>query len=85
MPSGKQFVGSLDAGQFWEWFTFGWPSNWLVQWSVRPSPGFLGNVALRALTTERASDGTLTYFLTVWNIGDSPIDFEAWFDFTVMS
>jgi hypothetical protein len=72
-----QFTGTLDPGQYQAWYTWGWLREYVVQWSVRPSPGQVGTVALRALAVEAADDGTLTYVLTVWNVGSEPVNFEA--------
>jgi hypothetical protein len=72
-----QFTGTLNPGQYQEWTTWGWDREFLVDWSVRPTPGQVGTVALRALAVEAAEDGTLTYWLTVWNVGNRPITFEA--------
>lgn len=77
MTAHLQFSGTLQAGQYTEWVTSGWPRDKFVQWSVRPSVGQVGNVTLRALTTEAVGDGTLNYHLTVWNIGTTPVNFEA--------
>ncbi len=81
MPAGTQFTGGLDPGQYQVWFTSGWAREFLVRWSVRPSSGQVGNVVLRALTVEAAQDGTLTYHLTVWNIGSTPVTFDALYEY----
>ena len=81
MPVGTQFTGSLTPGQFQVWFTTGWARDSLVRWFVRPSSGQVGNVVLRALTVEAAPDGTLTYHLTVWNIGSTPVTFDALYEY----
>ncbi|HXZ02408.1 MAG TPA: hypothetical protein VEI03_20600 [Stellaceae bacterium] len=72
-----QFTGSLDPGQYEVWTTYGWNREFLMEWSVRPRPGQIGEVALRALAVEATDDGTLTYWLTVWNVGQQSVDFEA--------
>jgi hypothetical protein len=72
-----QFSGTLDPGQYQEWGTSGWSPDIFVQWSVRPSAGQVGIVSLRALAVESAEDGTLTYVLTVWNVGPGPVTFDA--------
>jgi hypothetical protein len=81
MPIGKQFTGSLQSGQYWEWYTWGWPRDLFVNWSVRPSTGQVGNVTLRALAVEVVADGTLTYHLTVWNVSAHPITFDAYYEY----
>ena len=82
MATGVQFTGKLDPGQHKEWFTHGWDRDVCVSWSVRPRPGHRGKVALRALTIEAGTDDTLTYRLTVWNVGSDPIQFDAVYSFT---
>jgi hypothetical protein len=72
-----QFSGTLEAHQYQEWYTWGWLPDVVVQWTVRPSPGQVGSVSLRALATDTADDGTLTYRLTVWNVGDQNVSFDA--------
>jgi hypothetical protein len=75
-----QFTGDLDPGQYQEWFTYGWDRSLFVMWSVRTRPGHVGNVSLRALSVETAQDGTLTYWLTVWNVGSARVSFEALYE-----
>jgi hypothetical protein len=72
-----QFTGTLQPGQYQVWYTWGWPREFVVDWTVRPSPGQVGIVSLRALAIEAADDGTLTYTLTVWNVGEASVDFDA--------
>lgn len=72
-----QFSGTLNVGQFQVWSTWGWSREFFVNWSVRPSPGNIGLVSLRALAVEAAKDGTLSYVLTVWNVGTKPVRFDA--------
>jgi hypothetical protein len=72
-----QFSGTLEPGQYQEWFTYGWSREFLVEWSVRPSADAGGPISLRALAIESADDGTLTYYLTVWNVGRQTVNFDA--------
>ena len=67
--------GTLNAGQSRTWFTHSWSRNWLVQWSVRPTAS--GGRVSWSERIERASNGTLTYFITVRNVGSAPTTFEA--------
>jgi hypothetical protein len=71
------FSGTLLAGQYQDFATTGWPLEFFVQWSVRPSYNYTGAVALRALAVEQGDDMTLTYVLTVWNIGQESVQFDA--------
>ena len=38
-------------------------------------------MVLRALTVEAVNDGTLTYHLTVWNIGSAAVTFDALYQY----
>lgn len=73
--TGTQFTGTLDPGRSQTWLTHSWPPTWLVQWSVRPRTA-LGRVTWSE-RIERASNGTLTYFITVSNVGGVRTSFEA--------
>jgi hypothetical protein len=81
MPVLTQFSGTLQGGEFHPWRTYGWSRDQFVNWSVRPSVGQVGQVVLRALAVEADEDGTLSYILTVWNLGRSAISFDALFEF----
>lgn len=85
MPVGTQFTASLDPGQYQVWATWGWGREFRVEWSVRPSSGQVGNVVLRALTVEAVADGSLTYHLTVWNIGSAAVTFDALYQYDGVS
>ncbi|MEE9296712.1 MAG: hypothetical protein V3W34_17350 [Phycisphaerae bacterium] len=73
--TGTQFTGTLSSGQAQTWFTHSWSPTWHVHWSVRPRTP-LGRVTWSE-RIERASNGTLTYFITVRNVGSVTTSFEA--------
>jgi hypothetical protein len=75
----KQFSGTLTSGEYNEWTCWGNSTDVILQWAVRPSPGQIGNVVLRALTVETTKDGKINYNLTVWNIGTDPVTFDAYY------
>ncbi len=70
-----QFVGSLNAGQTQTWFTFNWPSDWFVNWSLRPTTS--GGKIKWDVAIERAPNNTFTYWLTVTNVGPGATNFEG--------
>jgi len=70
-----QFVGSLNAGQTQTWFTFNWPSDWFVSWSLRPTTS--GGKIKWDVAVERAPNNTFTYWLTVTNVGPGATNFEG--------
>lgn len=74
-----QFTGTLAPGQTQTWFTWGWPQNWFVVWSVRPTTD-QGEVSLDRLDVELESTG-ITYHLTIANTGSQPATFEAKYGF----
>jgi hypothetical protein len=70
-----QFTGSLNAGQTQSWFTYNWPTDWFVAWSLRPTTS--GGKVKWDVAIERAGNGTFTYWLTVSNVGPGSTTFEA--------
>ena len=73
--TGTQFTGSLAVGQTRTWSTYNWSRTWNVQWSVRPTTS--GGRVSWFERIERASNGRLTYLITVRNAGGVPTAFEA--------
>ena len=73
--TGTQFTGSLTTGQARTWFTHSWSRTWLVNWSVRPTTA--GGRVTWSQRIQRASNGTLTYWITVRNVGSVSTSFEA--------
>lgn len=73
--TGTQFTGSLSPGQTKTWFTHSWSPTWMVDWSVRPTTS-QGRVNWSE-RVERASNGTLTYWLSITNVGSVTTGFEA--------
>ncbi len=73
--TGTQFSGSLLVGQARTWTTYNWSRTWTVNWSVRPTTS--GGRVTWSERVERAANGTLTYLITVRNVGSVPTGFEA--------
>jgi hypothetical protein len=76
-----QFTATIGAGQGHTWFTWGWPRNWFVVWSIRPLTNG-GQVILDSVDVELAPPG-FTYHLTISNPGPNPATFEAKYGFVV--
>jgi photosystem II stability/assembly factor-like uncharacterized protein len=70
-----QFTGTLAPGETQYWFTWGWPQNWFVDWSIRPTTN-QGFVSLDSVDVELEPSG-FTYHLTISNTGSQPAAFEA--------
>jgi len=76
---GTQFSATLGPGQGHSWFTWGWPTNWFVIWSIRPVTNG-GQVMLDSVDVQLAPPG-YTYTLTITNTGSEPAAFEAKYAF----
>jgi photosystem II stability/assembly factor-like uncharacterized protein len=74
-----QFVGTLSPGQGQNYFTWGWPQNWFVVWSVRPTTDG-GEFSLDVLDVELEPSG-ITYHLTITNTSSQQASFEAKYGF----
>lgn len=73
--SGTQFTGTLNAGQSATWFTFNWPTDEIMYWSVHPTTtdGRVNwTVDIRLTSNDR-----FTYYLTIRNTGSSTTSFQA--------
>lgn len=70
-----QFTGQLNPGQTKSWFTFNWPTNWFVVWSLQPTTG--GGKITWDVAIERAPNNTFTYWLTVTNTGPVATTFDG--------
>ena len=77
---GVQFTGRLNPNQTGRWFTFRWPAQWHVQWSVVPTtpkqPGEAAQIEWN-VQVERATHQYITYWITVRNLTNHPVAIEA--------
>lgn len=72
---GTQWTARINPGQTQNWFTYAWPADWFVVWSLRPTtPG--GKIKWD-VAIERAANNTFTYWITVTNTGPVASDFEG--------
>ena len=79
--TGVQFSGTLAAGATGSWFTYGWPAQWHVLWTVVPLTTCPGSMQLKWRTrVERANANTATYWIVVSNTSAATIRFEARYD-----
>ena len=78
MWTGVQFTGSLGAGASNRWFTFNWPTTWHVVWYMMPTSPQAGAPQLDwDVSVERADATHCTYWITVKNLTNSTVNFEA--------
>jgi hypothetical protein len=78
--SGVQFRGQVAPRATQQWFTFHWPAHWHVLWTVMPTSPHGGAPQIRFRTrVERATDDYATYWISVVNLTDRPVDIEGRF------
>jgi hypothetical protein len=76
--TGVQFTGTVPANQTARWYTFNWPANLFVIWTVVPTTVASGAPQIKwQVQVERASATSLTYWLLITNLTGSPVDIEA--------
>ena len=75
---GTQFTGTVAANSSHTWFTFNWPAWWQMNWTVMPTTI---NTTVAQLTwsvkVQRASGAFITYYITVTNKTNVPVNFEG--------
>ncbi|MCC9197617.1 hypothetical protein QNO08_07600 [Arthrobacter sp. zg-Y820] len=73
-----QFTGSLGPGASNRWFTFNWPTAWHVIWYLMPTSPQGGNPQVDwDVAVERANATQCTYWITVKNLTNQTVSFEA--------
>jgi hypothetical protein len=90
MTAGIQFIASMNGGDQFSWFTWGWPQNAAVDWSLHCLNGFIDGQTKAtfsidppiAVENSDSSGGTLTYWITIKNSGQIPAGVAAVFNAT---
>jgi hypothetical protein len=78
MRVGTQFTGSLAPNQTKRWFTFNWPQQWHVLWTVVPVTPRIGAPQIEwDVAVERASAGNITYWITIRNLTPVTVTVEG--------
>lgn len=78
--TGVQFRGQVPDRATRQWFTFRWPAHWHVLWTVMPTSPRAGAPQIDFRTrVERADDYYATYWISVTNSTDQPVDIEGRF------
>lgn len=78
MRVGTQFSGTIAAGSSARWFTYSWPADWHVVWTLvptTPNPG--GPQVEWDVAVQRATATHLTYWLTIRNLSSASVGIEA--------
>jgi hypothetical protein len=75
---GVQFTGTVAPNQTQRWFTFNWPAQWHVVWTVVPTSPQMGTIQIEwKVQVERASDQYITYWINITNLTANPVNIEA--------
>jgi hypothetical protein len=78
MMVGVQFTGSVGANATQRWFTYNWPADKQVIWTVVPTSPKAGAPQVEwDVAVERASATAVTYWVTIRNVSANPTDIEA--------
>jgi hypothetical protein len=78
MRVGVQFSGTVPAGTSHRWFTYDWPPDWHVVWTVVPTTAGPGAPQIEwDVAVQRASASAVTYWITVRNLSAAPVDIES--------
>lgn len=76
--TGVQFRGTIPANSTRRWFTWGWPAQRHVLWTVVPTTPQRGAPQIEwKVQVERASHGHITYWISITNLTSSPVQAEA--------
>lgn len=75
---GVQFTGTVPANSSRRWFTFRWPAQWHVAWTVVPTTPKVGAPQIKwEVAVERAEDAFITYWITITNLTATEVGIEA--------
>jgi len=75
---GVQFRGTVPANRTVRWFTYNWPAQWHVDWTVVPTTPDRGARQIRwHVEVERASHSRVTYWIVVTNQTATPVQVEG--------
>lgn len=78
MRVGTQFSGAVPAGGSTRWFTYAWPPDWHVVWTVVPTTPGPGAPQIEwSVEVQRASPTALTYWVTVRNLSAAAVEVEG--------
>ena len=78
MVVGVQINDTLAPNEAVQYFTFGWDPAWDVVWTVVPTTPVPGNPEIQwNVSLERASDTSVTYWVTIQNLTAQPVGIEG--------
>jgi hypothetical protein len=77
MWTGVQFTGTLGPNASGRWFTFNWPASWHVVWYMMPTSTGAAPELNWSVAVQRADANNTTYWITITNLTNVAITFEA--------
>lgn len=78
MRVGTQFSGTVPAGASKRWFTYAWPADWHVVWTVVPTTIGPGAPQIEwDVVVQRGATAELTYWIIVRNLTGAEVGVEA--------
>jgi Glutaminase len=81
-PGGTQWFGLIEGNQTQLWFTWGWPANRHMIWSIMPLTPCPGDSQLTwDVAVEQANATQATYWITVKNLTADRVRFAGRYNF----
>jgi hypothetical protein len=78
MEVGVQIVDTVPPNASIDYFTFGWDPTWNVVWTVIPTSPAPGQPQVEwNVAVERATDTSVTYYVTITNLTSSDVGVEG--------
>jgi len=78
MEVGVQIVDTVPPNASTDYFTFGWDPTWNVVWTVIPTSPAPGQPQVEwNVAVERATDTSVTYYVTITNLTSSDVGVEG--------
>jgi len=78
MVVGVQIVDTMPPNASIDYFTYGWDPAWDVVWTVVPTSPAPGHPQVEwSVAVERATDTTVTYYVSITNLTSNDVGVEG--------
>jgi hypothetical protein len=78
MVVGVQIVDTMPPNASIDYFTYGWDPTWDVVWTVVPTSPAPGQPQVEwNVAVERATDASVTYYVTITNLTSNDVGVEG--------
>jgi hypothetical protein len=78
MVVGVQIVDTMPPNASIDYFTYGWDPTWDVVWTVVPTSPAPGQPQVEwSVAVERATDASVTYYVTITNLTSNDVGVEG--------